>query len=310
MRIVSTVACATEIVCKLGLSDSLVGISYGCDYPPEIRSKPIVVESTLPKNLSSREIHELISSAKRDGKNYFRIRYDLISELRPDIVIFHGTCDVCAVQPQQLNMFFHTHEQFNTLTLTATNIEGILNDIRVVGYAMDRIDEADKTVNEIKRRLGQIRMYKRKKDENPRVAFLEWIDPPIIAGHWIPEMIEMIGGKPVLGTSDEPSRVITWKKIADADPDVIIFGPCGFHVIDSLKEMRNTKPAEVWSSLKAVRNRQVWVVEASHYFSRPGPRFVHGIEILHDILWGTRLFSDDIEIEPFSLASPWLEQST
>jgi len=306
MRIVSTVPSATEVVCRLGLCSSLVGVTYGCDYPPEVIGKPIVVESTLPKGLSSREIHELVSRAKREGRNYFRIRYDLINELEPDLVIFQGTCDVCSVQPTQLSLNFHIHKPFNTLILNAKDIQGILNDIKAVGEAVGKVEEANKTNQEIMKRIKEIRQADRRENMKPRVLFLEWIDPPMNAGHWVPEMIELVGGEAVLASKDNPSRVIDWKAVAEADPDVIIFGPCGFHVVDSLKEMERTKPPSIWSRLKAVKNQQVWVVEASHYFSRPGPRFVHGVEILHDILWGSRLFSDEAEVEPFSLALPWL----
>jgi len=311
MRIVSTVPSATEIVCALGLLDSLVGVSYGCDYPPEVRGKPAVVESTLPRGLGSREIHELVSKAKREGRSYFRIRYDLISELNPDLLIFQGVCDVCGVHPSIVNpSFLHTHKLFKTLTLGGGDIRGVMDDIVKVGKATERVYEAKGLTEKIAGRIDEVREAAERNSRGgrraPKVLFLEWLDPPITAGHWVPEMIKIAGGLPVLAEEGQPSKVIEWRSILDADPDCIILGPCGFHVVDTLRELESITPTEGWRGIKAVKEGQVYVVESSHYFSRPGPRVVHGVEMLSDILWGTSFFSDSINRETVALADPWV----
>ena len=310
MRIVSTVPSATEIVCSLGLLDSLVGVSYGCDYPPEVRNKPVVVESTMPRGLSSREIHEFVSRAKREGKSYFRVRYDLIEKLEPDLVIFQGVCDVCAVSPSHVGeLSIHIHKPYNTMTLSGGDIGGIMEDIRRVGEATDRREEARHLILKITGRIEEVSRIasERRGEETPRVLFLEWLDPPMVGGHWVPEMIKLAGGEPVLAREGEPSRVVSWTSILRENPDYIILGPCGYHVVDTLRELESLRPPRGWWELDAVRESRVYLVEASHYFSRPGPRIVNGVELLSDLLWGTSLFSDQrIEAETHSLAAPWL----
>ncbi len=307
LRIVSTVPSATETVCALGLIDSLVGVTYGCDFPPEVRSKPIVVDSTMPKGLTMREIHELVSKAKQQGRNYFRVRFDLLAELKPNLLIYQGVCDVCSVQQKQVHNTFNVNMPlFSTLSLHAENVAGILDDIRRVGRATAKAVEAASLVRKLSMRMNELNTMVAMKNRRPRVLLMEWLDPPIVGGHWAPELVNLAGGYPILAESGKPSHTVSWNEIIREDPDIIVAVPCGYTVPETLREMRRISPPEDWWRLKAVREEQVWVADARSYFSRPGPRFIHGLEILMELLWDMQAYSDSAGVEPHALAEPWL----
>ena len=309
MRIVSTVPSATEIVCKLGLYDSLVGVTYCCDYPPEVREKPVVVESLLPRGLSSRQIHEMVSNARLEGKNYFRIRYDLINELKPDLVIFQGICDVCSIPFSQISSDNQLTHTFESLILNGGDLRGIMDDILKVGKATEREEQANILVSKMLSRIETIREMTEGRHTRPKVLFLEWIDPPIVGGHWVPEMIKLIGGEPVISEVESPSFTTSWGDVISENPDIIILGPCGYNLGETIRELRSIEPPDKWFRLDAVKNNKVWIVESNHYFSRPGPRIIHGLEILADIVWGMKTFSDVSYVIPYAPATPWLSRA-
>ncbi|MCS7313255.1 MAG: cobalamin-binding protein [Acidobacteria bacterium] len=306
MRIVSMVPSATEIVGALGLVDDLVGVTYECDFPPEVRGKAVVVESTLPQGLAPAEIHRLVSEAYQAGRNYFRVRTDLLAELQPDLIITQGVCSVCAVAPGQVDTALHLHPPVRNLVLRAETVEGIFEDIRQVGTATDRTPQAEALVDHLRTRLKVLRSQVPLESNRPRVLLLEWLDPPIVAGHWVPEMVEWAGGIHVLNEAGRPSRTIPWTDVEVADPDVIFLIPCGYRLSAVLEEIQRLPPPAGWSRLRCVRRRAVWAVDASAYFSRPGPRFVHGVEVLIEVLWGLQVFSDVWNPAAWALAETWL----
>ncbi len=306
MRIVSMVPSATETVCALGLLDDLVGVTYECDFPPAVRGKAVVVESTLPPGLPPAEVHRLVSEAYREGRNYFRVRTDLLAELRPDLVITQGVCSVCAVAPGQVDTALHLHPPLRNLVLQAATVEGILQDIRWVGAATGRTAEAEALVGRLRARLEALRAQVPRASSRPRVLLLEWLDPPIVAGHWAPEMVEWAGGVPVLNDAGRPSRTVGWGDVEAADPDVIVLVPCGYRLPEVLEEIRRLRPPAGWSRLRAVRRGAVGAADASAYFSRPGPRFVHGVEVLLEVLWGVGVFSDASGSRAWAPAEAWL----
>lgn len=306
MRIVSMVPSATEIVSALGLLDDLVGVTYECDFPPEVRGKTVIVESTLPHGLPLAEIHRLVSEAYRAGRNYFRVRTDLLAELQPDLIITQGVCSVCAVAPGQVDTALHLHPPVRTLILQAETIEGILQDIRQVGVATGRTAEAETLVDCLWARLEVLCGQVPPTSDRPRVLLLEWLDPPMVAGHWAPEMVEWAGGVHVLNEAGRPSRTIAWADVEAADPDAIFLVPCGYRLADVLQELRHLRPPAGWSRLRAVRRRAVWAADANAYFSRPGPRFIHGVEVLIEALWGLQVFSDVSSPAAWAPAEAWL----
>lgn len=306
MRIVSMVPSATEIVSALGLLDDLVGVTYECNFPPEVRGKAVIVESMLPQGLPPAEIHRLVSEAYRAGRNYFRVRTDLLAELQPDLIITQGVCSVCAVAPGQVDTALHLHPPVRNLILRAETIEGIFQDIRQVGAATGRMAEAEAWVDRLRARLEALRGQVPPTPDRPRVLLLEWLDPPMVAGHWAPEMVEWVGGVHVLNEAGRPSRTITWADVEAADPDAIFLVPCGYQLADVLQELPHLRPPAGWSRLRAVRRRAVWAADANAYFSRPGPRFVHGIEVLIEALWGLQVFSDVSNPAAWALAEAWL----
>ena len=289
MRIVSMVPSGTEIVAALGMESALVGRTYGCDYPPSVRRLPVVVESTLPANLSPRAIDAAVRRAVQEGRNHFRIRWDRIRSLRPDVILTQGVCTVCAVDSRQIRdtALPADLQGVTVCVLRAGDLTGVAEDIRRIGAAIHRTSEADRLAAHFQHRLERLRTigHHCARGQRPRVLILEWTDPPIAGGHWVPEMVIAAGGEPVLSIPGNPSRTVTWAEIADAAPEVIIIAPCGYGIDAALQEATKTNwPAEWWD-LPAVRAGRVWAVDANAYFSRPGPRLLHGIELILSILW-------------------------
>lgn len=288
MRILSLLPSATEIVCGLGLKDDLVGITHECDYPPGIeREKPVVIESCLGpegKKLAPGEIDRRINEKLQRGEGVYRMRPGLLEQTKPELIITQGLCDVCAVPQYSVVEAIRGIKGFNpnVLSLDPTDLTGILADIRRVGEATGAIDAAGEIVEKLEERIGEVagRTRSLKESERPRVACIEWLDPIFTGGHWVPEMVELAGGREVLEKAGERSRRIEWQAVVDAKPDVIVVTPCGYDIPQARAQMNLLTGRPGWSELPAVMNKRVFIVEANAYFSRPGPRIVDGLEQL------------------------------
>jgi len=286
MRICSFLPSTTEIVYALGLGDSLVGVTHECDYPPEARNKTRVIMSFInPKELSSREIEEIISENSRLGKSTYLIDMEALREVNPDIILTQGLCDVCAVSGNEVveatKVLGHKPE---IISLEPKTIDEIIETIQIIGDATGTSKKADELVDELKARVLRIKSLFSKEKDRPRVLCMEWLDPPYVAGHWVPEMVEIAGGDNGISKAGEPSFKVTWNEIVDLAPQVIVLMPCGFNIEDTLNRIENLISNEYWHGLPATRKGHVYLVDANSYFSRPGPRIVDGLEILAKIL--------------------------
>lgn len=282
MRICSLLPGATEVVAALGRARHLVGISHECDYPPEIRTKPVLVRATVdPERLSSAEIDRRVRAGLKDGASLYELDEILFGRVRPSLIITQDLCHACAVTPAQLKRAIHAlPSPPRVLSLSPSTLDDVLADIERIGDAIGRADEASVLAEQLRSRLEAVLLRVAHAETRPRVACLEWLDPLYAAGHWVPEMVACAGGVDALGTLGSPSVQVTWEQVQTAQPDALIVMPCGFSIARSMRELEclTTKPG--WGDLPAVRHGDVFVVEAPAYFNRPGPRLIDGVEIL------------------------------
>ena len=292
MRILSLLPSATEIVCALGLKDDLAGITHECDYPPGIeREKPIVIESCLGpegKHLPPGEIDRRITESLRRGEGVYRFKDGALERAQPELIITQGLCDVCAVPGHAVVEAVRKVKSLNPniLSLDPTDLTGILADIRRVGEATGAIDAAGELVEKLEERIGEVagRTSGLPKEQRPRVACIEWLDPIFSGGHWVPEMVELAGGVDVLQKVGERSQRKDWQQVLDARPEAVVVMPCGYGIAKTKSEMSLLTQRPGWKDLPAVRTGRLYLVEANAYFSRPGPRSVDGLEQLAQIL--------------------------
>lgn len=286
MRICSLLPSATEIVYALGLGDDLVGVTHECDYPPEAHSKPVVSRLALtPVPVTSAEIDHVVRRSIAGHRSIYTIDEDLLAELAPDLILTQELCEVCAVSYRQVQAAARMLDaDVRVLSLEPINLAGILDNIRLVGELTGRLIQAETLLAELQARVVRVGDEVLALDRRPRVACLEWLDPPMCAGHWVPEMVELAGGRDVFGQSGEHSRRVDWSEVVAQAPEVVVLMPCGFpleRVRASAVELTG-RPG--WSDLPAVRAGRVYAVDAGAYFSRSGPRVVTGLEILAGLI--------------------------
>ena len=289
MRIVSLLPSATEIVAALGLTDEIVGITHECDWPPEIAGTPVMTRSVFDLSTSSSsDIHRLVSDAVHGGSSLYALDEEALEAAQPDLILTQELCQVCAVSYRQVNEVARAIDaDITVVSLEPTSLEGIFNTISTVGAMTDAEDEAIELVESLRTRLGivETRVHERRKEgrEAPRVVGLEWLEPPFALGHWVPEQIRRAGGWDLLCQDGESSRQTDWLSIADVDPEMILLMPCGFHLAETVAEWKRTPRPIDWKSIDAVRSGNVFALDGSAYFSRPGPRVLDGIETLAEI---------------------------
>src|ERR1043165_5724017 len=284
MRICSLLPGATEIAYLLGLGDQIVGVTHECDYPHEARQKPVVVQSAIdPKRMSSAEIDQKVGELLQAGKGLYRIDEAAFLDAAPDVILTQGLCDVCALDYNDVVKAAGALPNAPTIvSLTPPSLSDVLGDIVRVGAATGCATGADKLAHGLRRRIEQIGY--RESGYRPRVVCLEWFDPLYVAGHWVPEMVALAGGRDVLGRAGEPSFRVEWQNVVDARPDMLLLMPCGFDTRRAVKESEPLRALPGWDELPAVKRENVYAFTGSAYFSRPGPRLVNGLEILSRIL--------------------------
>ena len=299
MRICSLFPSATEIVGALGLVDSLVGVSYECDFPRGVRGKPIVVNTRLPATDDPAAIDEHVREFLARGESLYRIENDILRKGEPDLIVTQELCDVCAATPGDLGSALSELDvQPKVLALHPHRIEDVLSDILAVGEATERPDEARQLVAGLRDRMAVVAKHVDGVASRPRVLCLEWIDPPMVGGHWVPEMVELAGGVDVFGKAEKPSFRVEWDDVFEARPDVVVIMPCGYGLEKTIGEYRNTTFPDGWHDMPAVRQGRVYAVDANSYFSRPGPRLVTGVELL------SQMFHPEVsELATFSSSS-------
>jgi iron complex transport system substrate-binding protein len=288
MRICSFLPSGTEILFALGLADSVVGVTFECDYPAEARTKPVVVYSQLPPNLPEREIDRQVNACSQAGESLYRLDAEKLERIQPDLIVTQDLCHVCAASPNDLGAVLgRLSPEPKILALSPRTVADVWNDILLVGEATGRTAEATELVARI---TAQVPGSGAKRTGDPlRVLCLEWLDPPFVGGHWVPEMVALAGGIDVLGRAGEPGYQVRWQTVVDSDPDLILAMPCGYHVHEVERELTKIPFPADWYGLRAVRNRNVFAMDASSYFSRPGPRIAEGILAMADLFRQTKL---------------------
>ncbi len=284
VRIVSLVPHATELLFALGAGPQVVGVTHECDYPPDTLALARVTRDVLPAGLSSGEIDAAIRERTLEGRSIYELDDEALVELAPDLIVTQALCSVCAVSYDDVaTLAQELPTRPRVVSLDPKTLGETLADMRTLGEATDHDQQAARLAREAAERIDRVaasvRSQPARSQDQPRVLALEWLDPPYVAGHWTPQMIELGGGEDVLGRAGEPSYATTWQQAAAAQPQVVIVMPCGFDAARAQAEA--LAHARALAALEAV---QVVAVDASAYFSRPGPRLVDGLELLAHIL--------------------------
>jgi iron complex transport system substrate-binding protein len=285
MWICSFLPSATEMLFALGLGDQVVAVSHECDYPPEAKALPRVTTSLIdPATTTSAEIDEAVSRALSEGRASYSVDMDVLVAARPDLVLTQDLCVVCAIGGTEVRQAAAQLDPApRILSLEPHTVEDVLRCLRAIGEEVGISDRAERLVAELRGRIAAVRTAT-EDAPHPRVLCLEWLDPAWVAGHWMPEVVELAGGVDVLGVAGEPSRRATWDEIADAQPEVAIIMPCGFGVERALEEIAILQTIPQLQRTPASRDDRTYVVDASSYYSRSGPRVVDGIELMARML--------------------------
>lgn len=284
-RIVSLLASGTEIAHAIGLGDRIVGISHECDHPDELLDRPRVSKPRFdPEGLTSGEIDAAVRRAMAEHGSVYEIDADLLASLDPDVVLTQAVCEVCAVPTGGVReTLARLGLPATIVSLDAHTIEEILASIRQVGAAAGAVDGAERLADEIEGRLARVADAVAGAPR-PRVLSIEWLDPPFAPGHWCPQMVERAGGEDLTGTPGRRSRQQTWEDLGGLDPDILVIMPCGYDLAGARTDADAHRDALERVAPRAIAAGRAFVVDASAYFNRSGPRFVTGVEILAGLL--------------------------
>jgi iron complex transport system substrate-binding protein len=286
IRIVSLLPGATEIAAALGLMDQVVGVSHECDFPSEANQRPRVTHCPLrDAGLKSQEVDEWVRRALRENGTIYTIDEPLLRKLRPDVILTQKLCDVCAVGYGTVARLAETLPGPPTIVnLEPSSVSDIFDDIRRVAKVCDAPERADKLLSQVSDRIEGVRRRVNRIRYRPRCFLMEWVDPPFCSGHWGPELVEIAGGYDALGRKRQPSRQIEWQDVIDTRPDVIVLALCGYNIDHARRDYEILRGFPEFNSLPAARRGEIYLVDASAYFARPGPRIVDSVEILAGIL--------------------------
>ncbi|MBX9653667.1 cobalamin-binding protein [bacterium] len=280
MRIVSLLPSATEIICEIGLGESLVGVTHECDYPEWVSRLPKVTTTLIPLDATSRQIDDLVGARLKDQQSLYGLQLDVLENLAPDLIVTQALCDVCAVAETEVQAAAcQLPGRPRVINLEPTTLEEVLMSCIEVGRAAGQVDSAIQAVEALRNRAARISNCTARIQNRPRVVVLEWIDPLFSSGHWTPELIEMAGGREMIGKTGEKSRRITWQDVLDARPEVLLIACCGYSLERTKDDASKLQQLPGWSELPAVNHKRVYVTDGNAYFSRPGPRLIDSLEI-------------------------------
>lgn len=284
-RVVSLIASTTEIVHALGMGHLHVARSHECDWPPAVQNLPAVTRPKFKVEGSSRQIDNAVRNLVEQGLAVYEVDADALQALDPDVILTQDQCEVCAVSLADVERAVCTWigSKPQILSLRPHTMADIYADIRNVAAALGCADAGATLVASMMQRIAEVSSVVARR-QRPTLAYIEWIDPPMSGGHWMPELIEAAGGINLFGEHGANSPWIAWSDAADADPDIILVSPCGYDVPTTLREMAVLEDNEVWKGLRAVREGRVFVADGNAYFNRPGPRLVESTEIVAEIL--------------------------
>ena len=285
-KIISLLPAATEIVCALGLEENLVGRSHECDFPPSVKQLPICSDANVPDNLSSAAIDIKVKELLSDALSVYTVKREVIKQLSPDIVITQAQCEVCAVSLKEVEEVLEDYleKKSTIISLQPDSLDAIFNNIREVAAVLDVADRGEQLIEDLQERVDIVRHKLKFMENKPTVACIEWLEPMMVSGNWVPELVSIAGGTPVLAENGKHSPYVKWENIQQQDPEVIVIMPCGFSIERTMKEVNLLLQLSGFAELKAVKNDRLYIADGNQYFNRPGPRIVDSIEILAEII--------------------------
>jgi iron complex transport system substrate-binding protein len=285
-RVVSLIASATEIVCALGFEGQLVGRSHECDFPESVKRLPVCTEPKFNVEGSSYEIDQRVKGVLQEGLSVYRVHADVLRRLRPDVIVTQSHCEVCAVSQRDVEQavcdWLGTRPQ--VVSLAPNGLADVWDSIRQVAAALGAPDRGEDLIRRLKKRISTVAEQAQTLVDRPTVAFVEWIDPLMAGGNWMPELIALAGGVNLFGEAGKHSPWMTWEELRQRNPEVIFVAPCGFDLARTRHEMAALTRRPDWPELRAVRAGRVYLADGNQYFNRPGPRVVESLEILAEAL--------------------------
>ena len=283
-RIVSFLPGATEILYELGVGDQVLAVTHECNYPKEASSKPRVIKSSFdPDKMTSHEIDNKVVELVHAQKDIYILDESVLKKANPDLIVAQGICEVCSPYTREINRAVEILDgKPQVLILDPKNLDDILQNVIEVGNKVNKIREAQDFVAKLQERILDIKDIP--KIARPKILCIEWLDPLFTAGHWVPQMVEIAGGINGISITGEKSRRMDIDEIIKFDPDILVLMPCGFEIKRTMLEYEKLSENWKWNSLGAVKQGQVYAVNANEYFSKPGPRTVTGLEILAKII--------------------------
>jgi iron complex transport system substrate-binding protein len=285
-KIVTLLPAATEIVCALGLEANLVGRSRECDFPETVKQLPVCSEANFPDNLSSGDIDVKVKEILADALSVYTVNREQIKQLAPDVVITQAQCEVCAVSLKEVEEALDDYldKPARIVSLQPNSLEDIFCDISTIAHALNVTGAGVVLLEDLNERVDIIRHKLKYIDNKPTVACVEWLEPLMISGNWVPELVSIAGGTPILAEAGKHSPYVNWEDIQTQDPDILLIMPCGFPIERTLKEIHLLLQLPGFAELKAVKTNRVYIADGNQYFNRPGPRIVDSIEILAEII--------------------------
>lgn len=286
MKIVSLLPSATEIVYALGLGNSLAARTHECDYPAEVREKPVITRSILPEGLSSGEIDAAVREQLTTSHSLYTIDRDLLTAIGPDVILTQQLCAVCAVSYDDVQAAVHAlpAPEPCIVNLEPATLEAVWDTITRVGVATGREQEASEVTAKLRVRVEAVRARAAQAGTRPRTVLLEWLAPLFCGGHWDPELVQIAGGFDALGRTHAPSTQISWESVCEFAPEVLVIAQCGFGTQRTAQDMPGLMRLPGYAELPAVQSSRVYIVNGSDYFSRPGPRLADSLEILASLI--------------------------
>lgn len=285
-RIVSLIASSTEILCSLGFEAQLVGRSHECDFPESVRKLPCCTEVKFKTDGSSYEIDERVKAILQEGLSVYKVSAEKLKALKPDLIVTQIQCEVCAVSEKDVEeaVCQILESRPKIVSLNTNALKDLWEDIRRVATALDAPERAEKLISDLKCRIAAIAKKGRAMAHKPTVACIEWMDPLMSAGNWMPELVERAGGINLFGEAGRHSPWMTWEQLVEKNPDIILILPCGFDLPRTRQEIHLLTGRLGWEGLSAVLKNQIYLLDGNQYFNRPGPRLVESLEILAEIL--------------------------
>jgi iron complex transport system substrate-binding protein len=285
-RIVSLLPSCTEIVCALGCAEELKGRSHECDFPPEIRDRPVCTSARLPREASSAEIDREVKSLLQRALSIYEIDLEQLRQLRPDLILTQAQCEVCAVTLADLEKALASVADLRPriISLSPNRLTDLWKDIQTVAEALEVKERGRELLAQLKNRVVDIIPKTCLIKRRPTVACLEWLDPLMGAGNWIPELVDIAGGVNLFGQAGLHSPWLEWEALRQGDPDIIVLMPCGFDLARTRREAKVLTENPVWKTLRAVKTKKVYLTDGNQFFNRPGPRLVDSLEILAAII--------------------------